>query len=181
MSDSERVNAFIRLFTANEPRLRGFAMSLIPNRADAEDVLQQANLVLWKKFDQFQLGTNFFAWASRIVYLESRDFRKRKLRSRVRFGNEFLEQVATEAAEMGDELGDRERLLGDCVDRLKADDRELLRMRYESDSEPAGIADTLGRSVEAIYTALSRVRRKLMDCVDRKIGLTARKGHGHEL
>ena len=60
--DPEQVNAFIRLFTANEPRLRGFAMSLIPNRADAEDVLQQANLILWRKFGQFQIGTNFFAW-----------------------------------------------------------------------------------------------------------------------
>src|ERR1700761_563428 len=99
MNDSDRVNAFIRLFTANAPRLRGFAMSLIPNRADAEDVLQQANLVLWRKFDQFQLGSNFFAWASRIVYLESRDFRKRKLRSKVRFGDEFLEKIDSEAAD----------------------------------------------------------------------------------
>lgn len=174
MSESERVNDFIRLFTANEPRLRGFAMSLIPNRADAEDVLQQANLVLWRKFDQFQLGTNFFAWASRIVYLESRDFRKRRLRSKVRFGDEFLEQVASEAADMGEELADRERVLGDCIDRLKSHERELLRMRYETDSsnDAVGIAEALGRSVEAIYTALSRIRRKLLDCVDRKMQST---------
>ncbi|MGN6727108.1 MAG: sigma-70 family RNA polymerase sigma factor [Tepidisphaeraceae bacterium] len=171
MSELDRVNTFIRLFTANEPRLRGFAMSLIPNRADAEDVLQQANLVLWQKFEQFQVGTNFFAWASRILYLESRDFRKRQLRSRIRFGDEFLEQIADEAATMADELSDRERALGDCIDRLRSDERELLRMRYQSDSDPAGIADTLGRSVEAIYTALSRIRRKLFNCVDRKVRL----------
>ncbi len=164
----------MRLFTASEPRLRGFAMSLIPNWADAEDVLQQANLVLWKKFEQFRPGTDFFAWASRIVYLESKDFRKRKLRAIVRFGDEFLEQIADDAVEMGDELADRELLLGDCVGRLKPEERELLRMRYQGGGDAPGIADALGRSVEAIYTALSRVRKKLVDCVDRKIRLSGR-------
>ena len=37
---------------------------------DAEDVLQEANLVLWRKFDQYQEGTNFFAWACQIIRYE---------------------------------------------------------------------------------------------------------------
>ncbi len=150
-------------------------MSLIPNWADAEDVLQQANLVLWKKFGQFRGGTDFFAWASRIVYLESKDLRKRQLRALVRFGDEFLEQIADEAVEMGDEMADRERVLGDCVATLRPDERELLRLRYEGGGDAQGIADALGRSVEAIYTALSRVRRKLVECVDRKLRLAQRE------
>jgi len=69
MSSEERVKDFMRLFTSNEPRLRAFAMSLIPNWADAEDVMQQANLVLWSKFEQFELGTDFYAWAGRSSIL----------------------------------------------------------------------------------------------------------------
>ena len=175
MTDSERVDAFMKLFTANEPRLRGFAMSMIPNWADAQDVLQQSNLVLWQKFGQFRLGTDFFAWASRIVYLESKDFRKRRLRLKVRFGDEFLAQIADEAVDMGEEMAERELLLDACVERLKPEERELLRMRYQDDGDAPGIAEALGRSVEAIYTALSRARKKLVECVDRKLRLTGKE------
>src|SRR4051794_38040536 len=120
MSSEERIAEFIRLFTAHEARLRAFAMSLVPNWADAEEVLQQANLVLWKKFEQFRAGSNFFGWAGRIVYLEARDFRKRQAREKVRFGDEFLEAVARQAADpdVADELAGRERMLGECLKAL---------------------------------------------------------------
>lgn len=167
---AERMNTFVGLFTSHEVRLRAFAMSLVPNWADAEDVLQQANLVLWKKFDQFQVGTEFFAWAARIVYLEAKDFRKRKLRSKIRFGDEFFDAIADEATEMSDELARRQQVLGDCVARLPEKHRQLLRLRYEHGGSGVQIAGTSGRSVDAIYNALCRIRKALVDCVDRRLG-----------
>ena len=168
---AERMDTFVRLFTSHEVRLRAFAMSLIPHWADAEDVLQQANLILWKKFDQFEIGTEFFAWAARIVYLEAKDFRKRKLRSKIRFGDEFFDAVAAEANEVSGELAERQHVLGECVAKLPEKHRQLLRLRYEHGGSGAQIAGASGRSADAIYNALCRIRKALVDCVNRRLNV----------
>jgi len=46
MADNVNVPEFIRLFTSHEARLSALALSLIPNWADAEEVLQQSNLIM---------------------------------------------------------------------------------------------------------------------------------------
>jgi RNA polymerase sigma-70 factor (ECF subfamily) len=161
MSDIDRVNAFIRL--------SAFAMSLIPNWADADDVLQQTNLVLWKKFDQFELGSNFFAWASRILYLEAKEFRKKQLRSKLLFSDAFVETVADEAERSSEELAERQRLMALCVAQLKGPQRELLRMRYEEGGDVEAIAGAMDRSVKTIYNALGGVRKALLACIERQL------------
>src|SRR5438477_13093057 len=99
---------FIRLYTKHEVRLRAFALSLIPNWADAEEVLQEANVVIWRKRGEFRPGTSFFSWAARVVHLTAKDFRKRRSRERLQFDDRFYEAVADEADRSADELADRE-------------------------------------------------------------------------
>lgn len=169
MPSPDQVGPFMRLFTSHEPRLRAFALSLIPNWADAEDVLQQANLVIWEKFDAFQPGTDFFAWAGRIVFLTAKDFRKRQLRTKVRFDDAFLEAVAAEAIALQGEMDERRRALDDCVQRLPPRHREVLRLRYEQRQSAEETAERVGRTADAIHNLLSRVRKALFDCVTRKV------------
>src|SRR5690242_10297431 len=96
MADREAIAEFIRLLTSHQVRLRAFALSLIPHWADAEEVLQEANLVMWKKFDQFKLGTSFFSWGCKIIHLTAKDFRRRQSRGRMHFGDQFMELVAVQ-------------------------------------------------------------------------------------
>lgn len=173
---ADRVDTFIRLFTAHEAHLNAFAMALIPNRADADDVLQQTNLILWKKFDQFDLNTNFFSWASRILYLEAKELRRRQLRSKVRFTDEFLDAVANQAEASFEELAERQRLLTGCIGKLKGPQRELLRMRYEDGGDVTVIAAALDRSVKTVYNALGAIRKALVTCVDRELGRRVSRG-----
>src|SRR3954470_18930607 len=93
MANADRVTEFVRLFTTYEVRLRAFAMTLLANHADVEDVLQQANLTLWMKFDDFQQGTNFMAWAARVLYLKAQQHRRRQMRTKVCFGDAFQEAI----------------------------------------------------------------------------------------
>lgn len=168
----------MRLFTSHETRMRAFAMSLIPNWADAEEVLQQANMVMWKKFDEFESGSNFFAWASRILYLEAMDFRKRQARARVRFSEAFCRAVAKEAVEISDDLADRQTALGQCIAKLRPTEREILHHRYEDGGNVEAAAAALGRSEDAIYSALRRIRRQLFECINRALRAAAGARHG---
>jgi RNA polymerase sigma-70 factor (ECF subfamily) len=173
MSNEDRTSAFIKLFTSHEARLSAFAMSLIPNWADADDVLQQTNLILWKKFDEFELGTNFFAWAGRILYLEAKEFRKKKLRSKLHFNDDLLDAVAATAVEMSDTLANQQKVLGDCIAKLNHSQREILRLRYEERGSVATVATEVNRSIKTIYNSLGAIRKLLIDCVTRRL---AREG-----
>ena len=51
-------------------RLYAYILQMLPNRADADDVLQRANLVMWTKREELVEGSNFVAWAARIAYFE---------------------------------------------------------------------------------------------------------------
>ena len=60
---------FLELYSHNYPRLQFYLTSLMPMADDAADVLQETSLVLWKRFDTYETGTNFFAWACKIARL----------------------------------------------------------------------------------------------------------------
>ena len=165
----QQIAEFIRLLTAHEIRLRAFALSLVPHWADAEEVLQQANLVLWQKFGQFQPGTSFFSWACKVIHLTAKDFRKRQRRERARFSDHFFDAIARETADAEEELSDREVLLGECMAMLKDRQLRLLRLRYDQGGAVAEVAAAMGAKPKAIYAALDRIHKALFDCVERKL------------
>src|SRR3954447_11434692 len=94
-----RVKTFLRLFLQNERRLYAYILTLLPHRADADDVLQEASLVMWDKFRDEQPPDDFAAWGCRIAYFKVLDFRKKCQRSRVLFSQAMLERVAETALE----------------------------------------------------------------------------------
>ncbi len=175
MAESQKVLEFVRLLTSHEVRLRAFALSMIPNFADAEDVLQQANVVLWERFDQFQPGTSFMHWAGRVVYLETLQYLRKKRNDKNQFGEAFLKNVAGVALQedVDERLNTRILALGECVSKLKPGQRDMLRARYYEDRSIEQMQQLFHRSAEAIYQTLSRIRRALHDCVNLKVELEA--------
>src|SRR5205814_6679679 len=61
---------FIRLMTRHERLVYGYILSLVPNWADADEILQETNIRLWEEFEKFQAGTNFAAWAIRVAHFQ---------------------------------------------------------------------------------------------------------------
>jgi RNA polymerase sigma-70 factor (ECF subfamily) len=73
MADTELVEQFIRIVASHEARLRCYVLSLVPRWADADEIMQEVNVVLWQKFEQFQPDSNFFAWACQIARFKVND------------------------------------------------------------------------------------------------------------
>jgi RNA polymerase sigma-70 factor, ECF subfamily len=160
---------FLRLFLENERRIYAFIVSILPNLSDAEDVLQETSLILWQKFSQFEIGTDFVAWACRVAQLRVMKFYEKRGRSKLQFDAAALEAVANEAIGMAPLLEDRHHALAKCLEALSARDRDLLQRRYADDASPQQIAGQVGRSIHAIYKALSRIHDGLMECVRRRM------------
>ncbi len=166
----ERVDAFVRLLGQHQRRVFLYVLSLVPHWNDAEEIVQEANLVLWREFHQFIPGTNFLAWACKVAFHQVLAWRKRKQRDRLEFSDAILEAIAEEASTAADILEERNELLAGCIDKLPAAQRELLRLRYSEGFEIERVAEKAGRSVEAAYRALSRIRQTLHDCVTHHLG-----------
>jgi RNA polymerase sigma-70 factor (ECF subfamily) len=163
--DPSRVEEFVSLLGRHQRRLYLFVASLVLNPADTEDILQETHLVLWREFHRFEPGTNFQAWASAVAFHQVQAWRKKRQRDRLVFSDEFLTVVAAELADGADRLEERGRLLAGCLEQVPPHHRDLLRLRYTDGCSVEAIAERLGRTTEAVYRMLSRVRKALHDCV----------------
>jgi RNA polymerase sigma-70 factor (ECF subfamily) len=171
-NEAEKRKLLMALMTRHQRQIFAYIYTLVPDRHDAEDLLQETSVVICEKFDEFAQGTDFVAWACQIAWWRVRYARQKFARSKVVFDDEVFAAVAATAATMREELDERHEALADCLQKLAPRDRELVMTRYERGSGVAEAAQRTGRSMDAAYKALNRLRKLLHDCV------TDRLAHG---
>jgi RNA polymerase sigma-70 factor (ECF subfamily) len=88
-----RGKEFLGRFLKAERRIFAYVYTLVPNRADAEDVFQEVSKVLWEKYDEWNPPDDFAAWACRVAYFKVNDYRRSRRRQRVIFSDDVLERA----------------------------------------------------------------------------------------
>jgi RNA polymerase sigma-70 factor, ECF subfamily len=161
----DRVTVFVELITQHQRKLYGFIYSFVPNAADADDLLQETNLVLWKKHLEYQLGTNFMTWACRIALLNVQNFMRTKSRSRLYFNEKLLSLLSDSHIDRSEVHSINSMLLIECIGKLSSASQQLLKFRYDGNHNMQDVAKQLGRPVASIYNSLSQIRLKLWECI----------------
>ena len=165
----DRQKELMALITRHQRRIFSYIYTLVPSRHDAEDLLQETCVVICDKFDDFEVGTDFVAWACQIAYWRVRYARQRFARSKVVFNQDVLEAVAQTAVTMTEEIDIRHEALAQCLRKLPAKDRDFVLTRYEPGNGVSEAARLSGRSMVAAYKALTRIRKLLFDCVTTRL------------
>lgn len=168
-NDTDRQKELVSLITQHQRRIFSYIYAVVPDRHAAEDLLQETNLVICEKFSDFRPGTDFVAWACQIAYWRIRNARQKFARSKVTFNQEIVDAIASTASAMAGELDVRHEALEHCLGRLHPRDREMMLTRYEPGCNVAEAARRSGRSMQAAYKALARIRKLLFDCVTARI------------
>jgi len=166
---SDRAEEFVFLLARHERLLGAYVMTMVPHTQDADDILQEAKVVMWRNFAKFETGTNFGAWARKVAFHQVLAYRKRKHRDRLDFSDEFLRHISEEVDESAEALDRRSHLLHDCVAKLPPDHRDALHLRYQEGLSLEEMATRLDRTVGALYRLLSRVRHVLHECVTKNL------------
>ncbi len=167
--DTDR-NRLIREFQRDRLRLIAYIRSLVGDADLTEDVFQEVSVVVLQKAEAFVPGSDLQAWCrgiARNIVLRERES-SRRLRP---FENDrLIELIDVAFAEnAGRELMEsRHTLLRKCVAKLAAPSRELLDLRYRTGLSLRQIAQKLGRTEAAAQVGLSRLRKWLTDCVERR-------------
>lgn len=168
--DSTRQARFIRCLASAYAEAYASALVIVGNRNDADDAIQEACVVMWEKFDEFEQGTSFQKWACSIAFLVAKNFvRKKRRRS---FGLSDYAMSRIERTRTGaEELFElRQELLYDCVEKLSERDRRFLDDCYSSSHTIADVARSNNTNVETVYTRLKRLRSRLSECLQRTLG-----------
>lgn len=160
---------FGRLLDQHARGIHAHIHSLVPHVDDAAEVFQETCTTLWQKYDQYQPGTDFRAWACRIAYYKVLKLRERQARSPRLFSPELLDQLDEELIVMSDVLDRRSEALIACREKLKAGDRDLLDRYYREGATTRRVAAHLKWSTHKLYRSIRRIHSLLLECINRTL------------
>ena len=97
-AEAESRKQLMMLMTRHQRQIFAYIYTLVPDRHDAEDLLQETSVVICDKFSEFKLGTDFVAWACQVAWWRIRYSRQKFARSKVIFDDTVLESAAHTAS-----------------------------------------------------------------------------------
>jgi RNA polymerase sigma-70 factor (ECF subfamily) len=163
-------NTFLKHFVRHNKKLFGFILAMVPNHNDAEDILQETAYVLWNKFDEYELGTNFFAWAKRIAKNKVYEYYKKK-RNLVQIDLDLLEKIQAFNEPVLGALEERMTALRGCLSKLEQKDMLLVQARFQQNMTLKEIAAKANESVYTLYRRMACIYVLLQVCVRKTLSM----------
>jgi RNA polymerase sigma-70 factor, ECF subfamily len=167
MTDSDSRNNFVQLLTSAQPWLFSYLVMLLGDVHDANNVLQDTNVKLWTKADEFRPGSNFRAWAREIAYYSALSFSRDRRRDRLVVDFSLVENIVSQTDSL--EIDPRRVALRHCLSELDDRKLELLRQRYRDETPITVIAEGQQKTEAAIKMSLRRVRMGLLKCIESRM------------
>ena len=157
---------FLTLFLRSEREIFRYVAALVPNVGDAEDIVQQAAMSLWEKFDTYDPTQPFTPWACRFALNKARQWIERRQRWQALLDHGLAEELAQRRQELQPEFERRLKHLETCLGTLPPEQRNLVEGYYYERADMESLAARSGRTVAATYKTLQRVRQALQCCVE---------------
>ena len=162
---------FLSLFLRSEREIFRYVSVLVPNVADAEDIVQQAALALWEKFDSYDPTQPFTPWACRFALNKARQWIERRQRWQALLEGGLAEELTQRREELRPELEVRFKHLESCLQKLPEEQHSLVTGYYYRRDSIEKLAGDSSRTVAATYKTLQRVRQTLQACIEHAANL----------
>ena len=161
---------FVQLMSRHDHALRAYSYVILPNWNFVEDAMQEALIVMWEKRDQLQSEDGFLPWARAIVRFKCLSQVQKLQRDRRLVSAEVLELVAAEDNKSETKRrGEAMAALRSCMSRFPTDKQQLLLAPYSDETDVLRIAAASGKTANALYKILGRLRAKLYKCVNEQL------------
>lgn len=165
----QRAIRFSQMFAKNEEYLRMYLFSLIPNRDDASEVLQQASMVIWRKLDALNDDKDFLKWAYRVVRFEALAFRRKKARSRMYFDSDLLDKISLDYEADEELMRARGEAVVFCLSSLSSADQQIAKHVFNDRKKILDVAKIMGKEKSAFYKIVKKIRSRLIRCVENRV------------
>ena len=170
--EKQEYKDFLRLILEHKSRIYGYILRLIPNRSVADDLMQETTLVMWEKFHQFKIGTNFPAWGIQIARIKVLQYRAASAKSPIHFSQEVFNSLASPIE--GDDYQEIEKIqaLENCLRKLSKRDHKLIQLRYTEKRKIKDIAESLGWPAGMAYKLMAKIHYLLKECIEKRLSIS---------
>lgn len=171
--DDPRRDAIVKAAFRYREGLLCHAYAILRDWNTAEDVVQDAFLVVVRKWQDCHDITGVFPWVRQMVTFRAMDVLRSRGRTR---GNLALAETIGRVMESGldaDEADAQGRLkdaLATCMQDLDRRSLDLLVGFYWQRRSCDELAASQSRTVNAVRLVLSRLRTRLRDCLGQRVG-----------
>lgn len=171
-SDSEIIQGFItpgkeevafnQLVQKYQERLYWHIRKIVVNHDDADDVLQNTMIKVWRSLKDFRSDSGLYTWLYRIATNESLTFLKQKKKKSfapwVDVENKLSESLESDPWFSGDEI---QLKLQKAILKLPEKQRIVFNMKYFDDMKYEEMAKILGTSVGALKASYHHAIKKI--------------------
>jgi len=168
-AEDARTERFVANMNQHQARLTHYLASVAPGCQAIQDLLQDTNLVLWRKRTEFKEGANFWAWACGIAYHEVLHFRRKQQRSKLVYSDALVEQMSDDAQRCLEDQSGRVEALNTCLEKLPHHYRQVVEDRYLKSIAVQDIATQGGTTANAVSKVLQRSRLALLKCIEESL------------
>ena len=170
--DDELDSAFVSEIAQSQPMMRAYLAKLLANSSSTDDVLQEANKIVWIKREAWDPETPFLKWAYRVCYFQAKAYLRDLGREKLVFNEELFEVLAEESPrEIAPGL--RAEALDGCLKKLDPRRRDLILRHYHPNETLKLMAEELGVPANSLSQQLRRLRMQLHDCIQRTLSSQA--------
>ncbi|AQT68742.1 RNA polymerase sigma factor CnrH [Anaerohalosphaera lusitana] len=164
-TENLRTESFLECLLPAQSTIRSYIATLVPIASDVDDIYQETITIAWRKFDEFEPGTDFAAWAVKIAFYRILNYRRSRAKQHLQFKDEIFEQFAEVASRNAARTHESIAALNNCIEKLPESERKLLNLRYTQNIPIKSIAERCGRTANYIYRSFSRIHCKLQRCI----------------
>jgi RNA polymerase sigma-70 factor, ECF subfamily len=166
----DRSEELMSRIAASQKALFAYIRTLVGPSGDVDDILQEVNLVLWRRGDDFEGRGEFLSWACHVAHLQVlAHFQRRRRERHFYFDEGALTDLADCVAAEVERIDARLEALRGCLARLSPSQRRMILSRYEQGGSVEKVAGELDRPAGSVRVSLHRLRQLLADCIERTL------------
>jgi len=164
--------AFVQQLLACQSRLYCFVATMVVNRTDAEDLVQQAGLEAWRCREGFDPAREFFPWICGIARNHIRNYYRSQKAAPLPLPDDIVEQLLERHQADEPLLQRRQQALTLCLEKLPPRQRDFVCQFYATSQTARSFAEQQAITADAAYKSLQRIRAALFACINRTLAET---------
>ncbi len=158
-----------QILAAQKP-LYSYIRSLVSSVACVDDILQEVNLVLWRRGHEYDGRSPFLAWACHVAYIQVlAHYQKLRREKNFYYDESVMADLAEYVSVEVEQIDARLEALRACLAKLSPSQRQMILSRYESGGSVQSVAGDVARPAGSVRVALHRIRQLLADCIARTL------------
>lgn len=174
-SEDFGVGAYKEVVKRYQSKLFAYLYRLVGNKEEAEDILQNVFVKVYKNINRFDTKRKFSSWIYRIAHNEAVNFLKKRGRRRVvsfediETSKDKLDTASLAKSPIDAWISKELKIeMQRALDKLPAKYKEALTLKYFLDKSYEEMSEILGKPVNTVGTLLNRAKKKLMEIMKKE-------------